>query len=59
MPRIAIVVARTDAFCARLNLGLTAVALALSILTAALSIVRAAEWLGPYDAEWPAVDIAQ
>ena len=53
MPRIATVVARADAFCARLNVGLVAVALVLTILTGAVSIVRAAQWLEPYEAEWP------
>jgi hypothetical protein len=52
MPRIAVLVARTDAFCARLNLGLVAVVLVLTILTGALSIVRAAQWLEPYEAEY-------
>jgi hypothetical protein len=52
MPRIATVVARTDAFCARLNVGLVAVALVLTVLTGALSVVRAAQWLEPYDAGW-------
>jgi hypothetical protein len=52
MPRIATVVARTDAFCARLNVGLVAVALVLTVLTGALSVVRAAQWLEPYDADW-------
>jgi hypothetical protein len=53
MTRIATVIARTDAFCARLNHGLMAVALVLTILTGALSIVRAAQWIGPIDSEWP------
>ncbi|HEV8028578.1 MAG TPA: hypothetical protein VGP50_14180 [Stellaceae bacterium] len=52
MPRIAIVVARTDALCARLNVGLMAVALVLTILTGALSVVRAAQWVESHDPEW-------
>jgi len=54
MTRIAIVLARTDALCARLNIGLVAVALVLTILTGALSVVRAAQWVESHDAEWPA-----
>jgi hypothetical protein len=53
MARITVIVARADALCARLNGGLMAVALVLTIMTAALSIVRAAEWLQPYDLDWP------
>ena len=53
MPRIAIVAARADAFCARLNHGLMAVALVLTILTGALSFVRVAQWTDCVDAEWP------
>jgi cytochrome b subunit of formate dehydrogenase len=53
MSRIAAVIARTDAFCARLNHGLMAVALVLTILTGALSLVRSAQWIEPVDGEWP------
>lgn len=53
MPRIPVIVARADRFCARLNIGLMAVALVLTILTGALSIVRASQWLEPIDPEWP------
>jgi hypothetical protein len=51
MPRIAVVFARTDALCARLNGGLMAVALVLTVLTAALSMVRSAEWMADPDGQ--------
>lgn len=56
MPRIAVITARADRLCGRLNSGLMAVALVLTVLTAALSLVRAAEWLGPPEGGWPAMD---
>jgi hypothetical protein len=52
MHKIAIIVARADSFCARLNDGLTAVAIVLAILTGALSTVRGVEMGVPYDADW-------
>jgi hypothetical protein len=39
--------ARVDAFCARLNDGLTAVALALALMTAALFVVQHADMFAP------------
>jgi hypothetical protein len=59
VPRFAVVLARADALCARLNGGLTAVALVLTIMTAALSLVRAAEWLGPYEIELSTARVAR
>jgi len=40
---------QTDAFCARLNDGLTAVALVLAILTSAAAMPRLAHWLQGID----------
>ena len=56
MQKIAIIVARADSFCARLNDGLAAVALVLAILTGALSTVRGVEMGVPYDPDWSVVD---
>jgi len=56
MRKIAIIAARADSFCARLNYGLAAVAIVLAILTAALSTVRNLEVLDLCDAEWPTVE---
>ena len=56
MQRIAAIAARADAFCARLNHGLAAVALALAALTVILSVVRGPEILRTLDAEWPAIE---
>jgi len=56
MHKIAIIVARADSFCARLNDGLAAVAIVLAILTGALSTVRGVEMGVPYTADWSVVD---
>jgi len=56
MQKIAIIVARADNFCARLNDGLAAVALVLAILTGAMSTVRSVEMGGPYDPDWSLAD---
>ena len=56
MHKIALIVARADSFCARLNDGLAAVAIVLAILTGALSTVRGVEIGARYDAEWLVVD---
>ena len=57
MQKIALIVARADNFCGRLNDGLTAVAIVLAILTGALSTVRGVEAAAPYDDEWPALEV--
>jgi hypothetical protein len=56
MPRIIVIAARADRFCARLNDGLAAVALVLAVVAATLSIVRAAQWIGPPGNEWTVAD---
>ena len=56
MRKIAVIAARADSFCARLNDGLVAVAIVLAILTAALSTVRNMEALALCDAEWPTAE---
>jgi hypothetical protein len=57
MPRIAVIAARADALCARLNDGLAAVAIVLAILTVALGTVRTPVGLGTLDAEWPIIEV--
>ena len=52
MHKIALIVARADSFCGRLNDGLTAVAIVLAILTGALSTIRGVEMGVPYGGEW-------
>lgn len=56
MQRIAVIAARTDAFCARLNHGLAAVAVALTALTVVLFVAQHRDMLQPIDAEWPAAE---
>jgi hypothetical protein len=57
MRKIAVIAARADSFCARLNDGLAAMAIVLAILTGALSTVRNMEAGGAFDAEWPMVEM--
>ena len=57
MRKIAVIAARADSFCARLNESLVAVAIVLAILTAALSTVRNMEAFAPCDAEWPTAEM--
>jgi len=57
MHKIALIVARVDSFCGRLNHGLAAVAIVLAILTGALSTIRGVETGAPYDAEWSVVEV--
>lgn len=56
MQRIAVIAARADAFCARLNEGLSAVAIALAVLTLVAWTVRTPEVVQSLDAEWPAIE---
>ena len=56
MHKIALIVARADSFCARLNDGLAAVAIALAILTGAVSTLRGVEMGVPNEADWSLVD---
>jgi hypothetical protein len=56
MQRIAVIAARADAFCSRLNDGLSAVAIALAVLTLAVSVVRAHDVVRTLDAEWPTIE---
>ena len=56
MQRIVAIAARTDAFCARLNHGLAAVAIALAALTLVLFVAQNRDMLQPSDAEWPATE---
>lgn len=56
MQRIVAIAARTDAFCARLNHGLAAVAIALAALTLVLLVARNPELFQPIDAEWPTIE---
>jgi hypothetical protein len=56
MQRIAVIAARTDAFCARLNHGLAAVAVALAALTVVLFVADHRDMFQPIDAEWPATE---
>lgn len=56
MHKIAVIVARADGFCARLNDGLAAVAIVLAILTGALSTLRGVEMGVPNEAEWSLAD---
>ena len=56
MQRIVAIAARTDAFCARLNHGLTAVAIALAALTVVLFVARNPDIFQPIDPEWPAAE---
>jgi hypothetical protein len=56
MQRIAVIAARTDAFCARLNHGLAAVAVALTALTVVLFVAQHRDMLQPIDVEWPATE---
>ena len=58
MQRIAAIAARTDAFCARLNHGLTAVAVALAALTVVLFMARHPDIFQPIDGEWPSAELA-
>lgn len=51
MKQIALVARRVDAFCARLNDGLAAVALVLAILATAALLQRLPVLLQPVDAE--------
>jgi len=52
MQRIVAIAARTDAFCARLNHGLAAVAIALAALTMVLFVAHHRDMFQPIDAEW-------
>ena len=56
MQRIVAIAARTDAFCARLNHGLAAVAIALAALTLALFVAQHRDMFQPMDAEWPSIE---
>jgi len=56
MHRIVAIAARTDAFCARLNHGLTAVAIALTALTMVLFVAHHRDMFQPIDVEWPATE---
>ena len=56
MQRIVAIAARTDAICARLNDGLTAVAIALAALTVVLFIARTPDVFQPIDPEWPTIE---
>lgn len=56
MHRIAVIAARADAFCARLNEGLTAVAIALAMLTVVACVARHPDVFRPVDAEWPSIE---
>ena len=56
MQRIAVIAARTDAFCARLNHGLTAVAAALAVLTVVLFVAQHPDIFQPIDPEWPGAE---
>jgi hypothetical protein len=56
MQRIAVIAARADAFCARLNDGLSAVAIALAVLTLVAWVARAPEVFQTLDAEWPTIE---
>jgi hypothetical protein len=56
MRRIAVLAARADAFCARLNHGLTAVALALATVTLALWITQHPSLFQPLDMDWAVTD---
>ncbi len=51
MKKIALAARRADAFCARLNDGLTAVAIVLAILTTAALLERLPSLLPPFDVE--------
>jgi hypothetical protein len=57
MHKIALIVARGDSFCGRLNDGLIAVAVVLAILTGALSTLRGVETGAPCDAECQVVEV--
>jgi hypothetical protein len=57
MQRIAVIAARADAFCSRLNDGLSAVAIALAILAVVVSALRTPDVLQTLDAEWPAIEL--
>jgi hypothetical protein len=57
MRKIAVIAARADNFCARLNDGLAAVAIVLAILTGALATARNVEAGSAFDAEWPIVEM--
>ncbi|HWG80662.1 MAG TPA: hypothetical protein VN681_12850 [Stellaceae bacterium] len=56
MQRIVAIAARTDAFCARLNHGLTAVALALAALTVVLFVAQHPDIFQPINPEWPGAE---
>jgi hypothetical protein len=56
MQRIVAIAARTDAFCARLNHGLAAVAIALAALTVVLFFAHNRDMFQPIDPEWPAIE---
>jgi hypothetical protein len=56
MRRIAVIAARADAFCSRLNDGLSAVAIALAILTLVVGAARMPEVFRIVDAEWPIIE---
>jgi len=55
MQRIVAIAARTDAFCARLNHGLAAVAVALAALTLVLYVARNPD-IFQIDPEWPGAE---
>jgi hypothetical protein len=56
MQRIVAIAVRTDAFCARLNHGLTAVAIALAAVTLVLLVARNPDTFQPIDPEWTATE---
>ena len=56
MQRIAVIAARADALCARLNEGLSAVAIALAALTLVLFVARNPEMFQAIDPEGPAIE---
>ncbi|HKW55039.1 MAG TPA: hypothetical protein VJO12_15205 [Stellaceae bacterium] len=56
MRRIVVVAARADAFCSRLNDGLSAVAIALALLTLVAWVARAPQIFQTLDAEWPTIE---
>jgi hypothetical protein len=56
MQRIVAIAARTDAFCARLNYGLTAMAIALAVVTVVLFIARNPDIFQPIDPEGPGAE---
>ena len=58
MQRIVAIAARTDAFCARLNHGLAAVAVALAALTLALFVAQHRDMFQLMDGEWPSIEEA-